>query len=160
MIDSLFGLVMLLLMSAWMAELISVQSKLSSSAALLTPREQIDYLAAVSYANPDLKPCRDLLPTAKSPSLKKSLQLLLLSGQLMGRPDGQSIESFLRASQAAGDVPYDDSESDQRLLPITKASNPEPNAFFFHNRDWSIALTSTDPARQNLVEDLHLCPDT
>jgi len=113
MIDSLFGLVMLLLMSAWMAELVSVQSKLSSSTAMLTPREQIDYLAAVSYANPDLRPCRDLLPTAKSPSLKKSLQLLLLSGQLMGRPDGQSIDSFFRASQAAGEVPYEDSESDQ-----------------------------------------------
>jgi len=78
----------------------------------------------------------------------------------MGRPDGQSIDSFFRASQAAGEVPYEDSESDQRLLPITKATNPEPNAFFFRNRDWSMALTSTDTARQNSVEDLHLCPDT
>ena len=157
MIDSLFGLIMLLLLSGWMAELLSVQAKLTSTSTILSPREQIDYLSSISNSNDQQIPCKQLVSTAKSLPLKRSLQILLLSSHFMMRPDGQSLDRALNESQSLGELPYHDPESENLLLPVSGSAKPFPDSFIYRDGDWWYASADVEPGDLNSLVDLNVC---
>lgn len=152
MIDSLLGLVMLMLLTGWMAGVVSVQAMLSSPARSLVPREQVDLLAAVKASASAPANCRDLVTTAKNATTIAALQKLLLAPQLMVRESDQSVAQVIREQSSSGELPYSQQQDLDKLLRISTAQ--EVNTFNFDARssqDWVIQLS------QDRGERLFLC---
>jgi hypothetical protein len=142
MIDSLLGLVMLMLLTGWMAGVVSVQAMLSSPARSLVPREQVDLLAAVHASASAPADCKDLIKTAKSSATIAALQKLLLAPNLMVREDDQSVGEVIREQSSSGELPYGREQDLEKLLRVSSAQ--EANVFSFDARssqDWFIQLS-------------------
>lgn len=151
MIDSLLGLVMLMLLTGWMAGVVSVQAMLSSPARSLVPREQVDLLAAVKASSSAPANCRDLVTTAKNAATIAALQKLLLAPRLMVRESNQSVAQVIREQSASGELPYGQQQDLDKLLRTSTVK--EPNAFSFDgsSQDWMMQLS------QDRSERLFLC---
>lgn len=151
MIDSLVGVGMLVMLTGWMAGLVSVQYSLSSSRRALSQAEQIEYLRALVD---DGKSCdSQLLSVAKDEQSLLALQTLLASPELAQRDDDVSFSKALRELSANGDLPYDSADQLGRLLREGKASGDPGSLSFDRNRnDWQLKLA--DGEQQSLF----LCP--
>jgi hypothetical protein len=151
MIDSLLGLVMLMLLTGWMAGVVSVQAMLSSPARSLVPREQVDLLAAVKASSSAPANCRDLVTTAKNATTIAALQKLLLAPRLMVRESNQSVAQVISEQSASRELPYGQQQDLDKLLRISTAK--EPNTFNFDgsSQDWMMQLS------QDRSERLFLC---
>ena len=144
MIDSLLGLVMLMLLTGWMAGVVSVQAMLSSPARGLAPREQVDLLAALQASTSKPSTCKDLVSTAKQSVEISALQKLLLAPRLMVRDDDQSVSKFIQEQSQAGELPYGTTQDLDKLLKTVPAG--EANTFSFDTRqgasgDWLMQLS-------------------
>lgn len=155
MIDSLLGLVMLMLLTGWMAGVVSVQAMLSSPARSLAPREQLDLLAAVQASPASPSSCKDLLKTAKSPAVIADLQRLLLAPQLMARGEDQSVAEMLKEQSASGEIPYGQQQDLDKLLRESPQEG-EINTFSFDG-DWFLQLSQAESGGKNRRERLFLC---
>lgn len=147
MIDSLLGLVMLMLLTGWMAGVVSIQAMLSSPARSLTPREQVDVLAAVNQSPLAPASCEDLLGDVRKPSTLALLQQLLLAPQLMVRENGQRVNTFMDEQADAGELPYADATDFGKLV-----SFDDQEA-----EDWQIELSRPDGDGKSRKERLFLC---
>jgi len=136
MIDSLLGLVLLMMMSGWMASLVAVQSQLSAPARPLSLREQLDYLLAVKEKEASVS-CDRLIESAKSTQNLEALQLLLASPQLLQRPDGESLKGYQASLMQDGKIAYTASVNGTwkadtaKLLPVYSGNRPVPQSFSF-----------------------------
>jgi hypothetical protein len=151
MIDSLLGLVMLMLLTGWMAGVVSVQAMLSSPARSLVPREQVDLLAAVKASSSAPANCRDLVTTAKNATTIAALQKLLLAPRLMVRESNQSVAQVIREQSASGELPYGQQQDLDKLLRISTAKEPNTFSFDGPSQDWMMQLS------QDRSERLFLC---
>ena len=151
MIDSLVGVGMLVMLTGWMAGLVSVQYSLSSSRRALSQAEQIEYLRALVDGG---KSCdRQLLSVAKDEQSLLALQTLLGSPELAQRDDGVSFWKAFRELRANGDLPYDSEDQLERLLRQGSASG-DPGSFSFdrNRNDWQLKLADGEH------QPLFLCP--
>jgi len=151
MIDSLLGLVMLMLLTGWMAGVVSVQAMLSSPARSLVPREQVDLLAAVKASSSAPANCRDLVTTAKNATTIAALQKLLLAPRLMVRESNQSVTQVIREQSASGELPYGQQQDLDKLLRTSTAKEPNTFGFDGSSQDWMMQLS------QDRSERLFLC---
>jgi hypothetical protein len=161
MIDSLLGLVMLMLLTGWMAGMVSVQAMLSSPSRGLGSGEQIDYLAAVKAGGGALVSCADLVEQAKNASSIALLQKLLLAPQLMAREDGRSVADIIKDLGAAGELPYGQPADLEKLL--RQATSDDVGALSpvrdrSGQTDWQIQIAQADASGKNVRERLLLCP--
>ncbi len=143
---------MLMLLTGWMAGVVSVQAMLSSPARSLVPREQVDLLAAVKASSGASAVCKDLVTTAKNGTTIAALQKFLLAPQLMLREDDQSVAQVLRDQAASGELPYGQQQDRDKLLRVS--TQKEANTFSFDQgatNDWFIQLS------QDRSERLFLC---
>ena len=147
MIDSLLGLVMLMLLTGWMAGVVSVQAMLSSPARSLTPREQVDVLAAVNASSLAPLACKDLLAAAKQEAAIQALRQLLLAPQLMVRKNGQAVSGFVDDLTSAGELPYANPDDLGNTLRFDQAES----------NDWQIPLSQTGGDGEAKFERLYLC---
>jgi hypothetical protein len=151
MIDSLLGLVMLMLLTGWMAGVVSVQAMLSSSARSLSTREQVDVLAAVkasSMASASASDrCDALLADARADTVMHLLQELLLAPPLMARKNDQPVEQFMADRAAEGELPYANSDDFGKLIGFDQAGS----------QDWLIQANQSAAGGTNQGERLFLC---
>lgn len=147
MIDSLLGLVMLMLLTGWMAGVVSVQAMLSSPARSLTPREQVDVLAAVNASSLAPSACEDLLATAKQEAAMQALRQLLLAPQLMARKNGQTVLGFIDDLTSAGELPYANPDDLGKTLRFDQAES----------NDWLVPLSQSGGDGETKSERLYLC---
>ena len=147
MIDSLLGLVMLMLLTGWMAGVVSVQAMLSSPARSLTPRGQVDVLAAVNASSLAPSACEDLLTTAKQEAAIQALRKLLLAPRLMARSNGQTVSGYIDDLTSTGELPYANPDDLGKTL---RFNQPEAN-------DWLIPLSPSGGESEAKFERLYLC---
>ena len=147
MIDSLLGLVMLMLLTGWMAGVVSVQAMLSSPARSLTPREQVDVLAAVNASSLAPSACADLLTTAKQEVAMQALRMLLLAPQLMARKNGQTVSGFIDDLTSAGELPYTNPDDLGKTLRFDQSES----------NDWLVPLSQSGGDGEAKFERLYLC---
>ena len=139
MIDSLVGVGMLVMLTGWMAGLVSVQYSLSSSRRALSQAEQVEYLRALVA---DGATCnRQLVNLAKEDQNLAALQELLVSPELAQRDDGVRFNSGLSELRSNGDIPYD-SESQLELLLRAGSASGDPGTLAFDRdrSDWQVKL--------------------
>ena len=139
MIDSLVGVGMLVMLTGWMAGLVSVQYSLSSSRRALSQAEQVEYLRALVA---DGVTCnRQLLTLAKDDQNLDALQRLLVAPELAQRDDGVRLSSGLSALRSNGDIPYD-SQTQLDLLLRQGAASGDPGTMSFDRvrNDWQVKL--------------------
>ena len=148
MIDSLIGVGMLVMLTGWMAGLVSVQYSLSSSRRALSQAEQFEYLRALNADGlTDSENCNQLLLMAKDDYALESLQTLLVTPELAQRDDLVILGSRLIELQSNGDIPY--SSLNQRELLLRQGPATEgAGTLAFVRGDWQV--TRADGLQQPL----------
>ena len=139
MIDSLVGVGMLVMLTGWMAGLVSVQYSLSSSRRALSQAEQVEYLRALVADGASCN--RQLLTLAKDDQNLEALQRLLVAPELAQRDDGVRLSSGLSALRSNSDIPYD-SQTQLDLLLRQGAASGDPGTLSFDRarNDWQVKL--------------------
>lgn len=183
MLDSLLGIVILLLLTSWMVSTVSIQSRLLSSSSRLTSREQVDYLRAAKsrhvatpadYASSSfapVDPCgssaragrflehiKTLQPSTLEVNHLDDLRRLLIAPQLMVRADGVTPSALTKSLQEEGQLPFTSSNGKLDINNFMPASEPnEPGNFNLPSSaqpDW--AITQADKS----LLPLRICPPT
>jgi hypothetical protein len=167
MIDALLGMALLLMLSGWMASLVSVQSMLSSPARNLSQREQLDYLNAVKQSNSSLQ-CSDLIEDAALISSNLvALQELLVASTLLQRPDGVSIDQQKEALRTEGQLPLTTKQEQGWILDPSKllqVSSEDQSGTLVHDPkaigggDWFLRLSDVDSKGKHKMQRLFVCP--
>ena len=154
MIDSLVGVGMLVMLTGWMAGLVSVQYSLSSSRRALSQAEQVEYLR--SSVDGGALCDRQLLTVVKDKDkyYLPALQKLMVAPELAQRDEGVSLPTALRELRANADFPYD-SEDQLKLLLHQGSASGDPGSLFFDGTDWKIILVNDD--NKQFEQSLFLC---
>ena len=139
MIDSLVGVGMLVMLTGWMAGLVSVQYSLSSSRRALSQAEQVEYLRALVADGATCK--RQLMTIAKEDRNLEALQRLLVAPELAQRDDGVRLSSKWSELRRNGDIPYD-SQAQLDLLLRQGPASGDPGTISFDSAlpDWQVKL--------------------
>ena len=139
MIDSLVGVGMLVMLTGWMAGLVSVQYSLSSSRRALSQAEQVEYLRALVADGATCK--RQLMTIAKEDRNLEALQRLLVAPELAQRDDGVRLSSEWSELRRNGDIPYD-SQAQLDLLLRQGSASGDPGTISFDSAlpDWQVKL--------------------
>jgi len=139
MIDSLVGVGMLVMLTGWMAGLVSVQYSLSSSRRALSQAEQVEYLRALVA---DGATCNSqLMMVAKEDENLDALQRLLVASELAQRDDGVRLGSGLSELRSNGDIPYDsEKQLDLFLREGSASGDPGTMSFDSGRNDWQVKL--------------------
>jgi len=153
MLDSLLGVVILLLLTSWMVSTVSMQSRLLSSSSRLTSREQVDYLRAAkrryvatpadyrasSFASVDpcgssvrasrfLEHIKTFQPSTPRVNHLDDLRRLLIAPQLMARADGVAPSALAKSLQREDQLPFTASDGELAVNDFMPASDPrEPS---------------------------------
>lgn len=169
MIDALLGMALLLMLSGWMASLVSVQSMLSSPAKNLSLREQLDYLNAVKQTSqsPVEIPCSDLIEHEALMSLNiESLQELMVASSLLQRPDGVSIDQHKKALRNEGHLPFTTKQEQSWILDSSKllqvSAEDQSGTLVYDPRaigggDWFLRLSDVDSRGKHKRQRLFVC---
>ena len=143
MIDSLVGVGMLVMLTGWMAGLVSVQYSLSSSRRALSQAEQVEYLRALVAGGLITAPgeCKELVKLAKEEQNLAALQKLLVAPELAQRDDGVRFNNGWSELKSNGDIPYY-SESQLELLLRAGSASGDPGTLSFDRdrNDWQVKL--------------------
>ena len=141
MIDSLVGVGMLVMLTGWMAGLVSVQYSLSSSRRSLSQAEQVEYLRTLVSGGLITSPgeCKELVKLAKEEQNLEALQKLLAAPELAQRNDGVRFDNGWSELKSNGDIPYD-SESQLQLLLREGPASGDPGTLSFDRdrKDWQV----------------------
>jgi len=151
MIDSLVGVAMLVMLTGWMAGLVSVQYSLSSSRRSLSQAEQIEFLRA--YASSACN--QNIIATAKQDAVEL-LQGLLTAPGLIQRSEDDSLLVAKKEISQNGDLPYSEESQLEQLLRLSPRG--EIGTFQFDNsaQDWTVWMrpkddsSSDDPVKTRL----------
>lgn len=140
MIDSLIGISMLVMLTGWMAGLVSVQYSLQSSRRSLGPAEQIEFLRAFALS----RACdKNMIATAKQDAIEL-LQELLIAPDLMRRPEGVSLVNKKNSMLQNGDIPYSSESQANQLLRLVPIADIGTFQFDKSAKDWTIWMRSNE----------------
>lgn len=166
MIDSLLGMALLLMLSGWMASLVSVQTMLSSPARNVSQREQIDFLAAVKQKSGSSVLCPDLIREAKSKTNLEALQDLLVASAMLQRPEGVSSVQLKDQMRAEGQLPLTTQQQGAWILDGTNllqvSAEDQMGSLLYDSKapggaDWFLRLSDPDASGNLKRQQLFVC---